>query len=144
MDKYEGHTPGPWRADEYGSSSIMATWEDGQVVQVCSVSTTSFGGMSEDAHEANQRMRAETAVNKLLIADAPTTLTERDALVKRVEALETAAKETVEFIEDNDHPRSCPASYGGDNPCRCGRNQVYDLLLVALGPEENNDERTEV
>ena len=66
------------------------------------------------------------------------------ALAERVSTLEAAAKEAVVFIQDNDHPQFCPAIYGGDNPCQCGRNRVYDLLLEALGPEENNDERTEV
>ncbi len=142
MDKFEGHTPGP--LETKGPAKYIPNFSDGGDYGIIAPGDRQVRIIGEAIHKVGKGDYVNAEANARLWAAAPTILAERDALAARVEALETAAKETVEFIEDNDHPRSCPASYGGDNPCRCGRNQVYDLLLVALGPEENNDERTEV
>ena len=67
-NKYEGHTPGPWRVAKYEKRAVNV--DDGSVVARCGTSSV------EQAH-ANAR----------LIADAPLLLAQRDRLAEKMQLI---------------------------------------------------------
>ena len=68
MDKYEGHTPGPWVAAWYGD---VDEWQDGIGLGIVAVSN---GGICE------MQNRPEVKANAALIAAAPDLLAENKRL----------------------------------------------------------------
>ena len=61
-------TEGPWIVN---GSSITATWDTGEEVQLCLASTTQWCGGSLESRARNKRLSTETPGNLALIATAP-------------------------------------------------------------------------
>ncbi len=85
-DKYQGHTPGPWRTREVGDSRYPDLQVESGNGLDSRIIAPRIGGLGE-AHRANAR----------LIADAP-------ALLARVERLEAALKNVITTLEPFDTP----------------------------------------
>ncbi len=111
MDKYEGHTPGPWRVDP-DSTILLPEKNDDNLVAIVTDAYCIAIAVKQDAP---------------LLADAPTILAERDALVKRVEVLEAAMSEACLRLD-------------ASGICRVRVVPAMDILHKALEAEENNDE----
>lgn len=85
LDKYEGHTEGPWKCPGMIDDDIVFTPKDGK--WVCQLWSK---------QEENFRSDEETAANAELIADAPLILSQLNEAVE----LLTRLSETFEFPSD--------------------------------------------
>ena len=91
-NKYEGHTPGPWRLDgpAMGFCNVRRATNDEMVFALAAPGPT-FGDREYSAEEKE--------ANAALIADAPELLRQRDALLAALERIKKHAADVCEWAK---------------------------------------------
>jgi hypothetical protein len=90
MNKYEGHTPGPWVVDN-PNFELIAKMSGGIYHYIARCDPREFS--------RTNRTSAENRANARLIADAPMLLEQRDRLLKALKILSTGYKVIMEEYE---------------------------------------------
>jgi hypothetical protein len=78
MDKYEGHTPGPWGIDRIAATHVVAAGGRG----ICST------GAYSTNQEHPDKIASENEANAHLIADAPLLLRQREELLEALNKIQ--------------------------------------------------------